>query len=282
MVYGLRYLTCLQIMPSEKLKWYPCFDVPGSRFKCARLTVPMDYHRPLNESVDNPKVHIALILIPGNHAEDEFSESPLLLNPGGPGGSGTLFGLGAGSLIQTIVGGDQDVIGFDPRGIGATTPPADCFSYGGTYDGVGDDQARGDYHRLLFNTAGQAIGLANTSSTALRYLNARAKAMAKLCAEKDSLSGQSSIFRHAGTPSVARDMISIIDAWDDWTSSIKEESPYSDIADNKPKDASLETKGKLVYWGFSYGVCIFNHIMIITDFSRHFLDPPSQQCSRIE
>ncbi|KAF7907726.1 uncharacterized protein EAF01_005312 [Botrytis porri] len=261
-VHGKKYYEFDEIIPSKKLKWYPCFDVPRSRFKCARLTVPMDYHRPLNESDDNPKVHIALILIPGNHTGDKFSESPLLLNPGGPGGSGTLFGLAAGPLIQNIVGGDQDVIGFDPRGIGATTPRADCFSYGGTYDGVGDDQARGDYHRLLFNTAGQAIGLANTSSTALRHLNARAKAMAKLCAEKDSLSGQSSIFRHAGTPSVARDMISIIDAWDDWTSSIKEESTYYNTADfdlpiqREPEDASLETKGKLVYWGFSYGTLL--------------------------
>ncbi|TGO27764.1 hypothetical protein BPAE_0037g00490 [Botrytis paeoniae] len=265
-IHGDKYYEFDEIIPSEKLKWYPCFDVPESRFKCARLTVPMDYQRPLNESDDNPKVHIALILIPGNHTGDKFSESPLLLNPGGPGGSGTLFGLAAGSLIQNIVGGDQDVIGFDPRGIGATTPRADCFSYGGTYDGVGDDQTRGDYHRLLFNIAGQAIGLANTSSTALRHLNARAKAMAKLCAEKDSLSGQSSIFRHAGTPSVARDMISIIDAWDDWTSSIKEESPYSDIANidlpnerepaNEPEDANPETKGKLVYWGFSYGTLL--------------------------
>ncbi|KAM0144039.1 hypothetical protein ACHAO1_000318 [Botrytis cinerea] len=266
-IHGDKYYEFDEIIPSEKLIWYPCFDIaPGSRFKCARLTVPMDYHRPLNESDDNPKVHIALILIPGKHTGDQFSKSPLLLNPGGPGGSGTLFGLVAGSLIQNIVGDDQDVIGFDPRGVGATTPPADCFSYGGTYDGVGDDQARGDYHRLLFNVAGQAIGLANTSSTALRHLDARAKAMAKLCAEKDSLSGQSSIFRHAGTPSVARDMISIIDAWDDWTSSMKEESAYYDIADfdlpderepeNEPEDASLDTKGKLVYWGFSYGTLL--------------------------
>ncbi|KAF5875581.1 putative alpha beta-hydrolase protein [Botrytis fragariae] len=209
-IRGNKYYEFDEIIPSEKLKWYPCFDVPGSSTYCVNSNT-------------------------WNHTGDKFSESPLLLNPGGPGGSGTLFGLAAGSLIQNIVGGDQDVIGFDPRGIGATTPRADCFSYGGTYDGVGDDQARGDYHRLLFNTAGQAIGLANTSSTALRHLNARAKAMANY-------------------------------AWDDWTSSIKEESAYSDIADtdlpnerepeNEFEDAYLETKGKLVYWGFSYGTLL--------------------------
>ncbi|APA08232.1 hypothetical protein sscle_03g030020 [Sclerotinia sclerotiorum 1980 UF-70] len=263
---GDKYYDFDEILPSEKLNWHPCFDFPGSSFKCARLTVPMDYHRPLNESDDNPKVHIALILIPGNHTGPrQFSKSPLLLNPGGPGGSGTLFGLTAGRSIQSIVGEDQDVIGFDPRGVGATTPRADCFSYGGTYNGVGDDQARGDYHRTLFAATGQGIGLANSSSTALRYLDARAKTIAKLCAEKDSLSGDNSIFRHAGTPSVARDMISIIDAWDEWTSNIEESLDF-DSADLDPSDekesydnsqeAGLETKSKLLYWGFSYGTLL--------------------------
>ncbi|KAI9646809.1 hypothetical protein NHQ30_004808 [Ciborinia camelliae] len=262
---GQKYYDFDQIIPSEKLKWYPCFKVPGSTFKCARLTVPMDYHRPLNESDDSPRVHIALVLIPGNHTgERQFSKSPLLLDPGGPGGSGTLFGLVAGRLVQSIVGEDQDVIGFDPRGIGTTTPRADCFLYGGTYDGVGDNHARGYYHRIILNATGAGIGTANSGSTVLRYLDARAKTMAKLCAEKDSLSGKDSIFRHAGTPSVARDMLSIVDAWDEWTLSMIKESPYYDPADfdtfeekdskGEPREASLETKGKLEYWGFSYGV----------------------------
>jgi pimeloyl-ACP methyl ester carboxylesterase len=36
--------------------------------------------------------------------------------------------LGFGERIHKIVGEDQDVIGFDPRGVGATTPRTDCFS----------------------------------------------------------------------------------------------------------------------------------------------------------
>ncbi|ESZ96084.1 hypothetical protein SBOR_3561 [Sclerotinia borealis F-4128] len=261
------YYDFEEIIPSEKLRWYPCHEVYGPTFSCARLTVPMDYHRPLNESDDNPKVHIALVLLPGNHTGDRnFSKSPLLLNPGGPGGSGTIFALVAGRLVQSIVGEDQDVIGFDPRGIGATTPRADCFSYGGTYDGVGDDQARGDYHRILFTATGAGIGIANSSSTALRHLDARAKTMAKLCAEKDSLSGKDSIFRHAGTPSVARDMLSIVDAWDEWRLDMIKTSPYYEPGDvdlsgekgseDESEEASLETKGKLVYWGFSYGTLL--------------------------
>ena len=83
----------------------------------------MDYHRPLNESEDNPQVHIALLLVPGKHeGPKKFSKSPLLLNPGGPGGSGVTFALGFGDRIHKIVGEDQDVIGFDPRGIEQRLP----------------------------------------------------------------------------------------------------------------------------------------------------------------
>jgi pimeloyl-ACP methyl ester carboxylesterase len=176
-------------------------------YRCARLTVPMDYHRPLNASKDNPKVHIALLLVPGIHTESEVSKSPMLLNPGGPGGSGTSIALLLGEHIQTIVGLDQDVIGFDPRGIGATTPRTDCFSY--SYEGLEtseeEDYARGNFHRMLWGNAGRAIGTVNSSSASLQTLDARAKTVAKLCEEKDSLNGKDSIFKYVHTPSVARD-----------------------------------------------------------------------------
>lgn len=44
----------------------------------------MDYHRPLNESASHPKVHIAIVLVPGHNRTDDpmsYGESPLLLNP---------------------------------------------------------------------------------------------------------------------------------------------------------------------------------------------------------
>jgi hypothetical protein len=39
-----------------------------------------------------------------------------VINPGGPGGSGVEFVLKMGSLTQTLIGADFDIIGFDPRG----------------------------------------------------------------------------------------------------------------------------------------------------------------------
>ncbi|KAM3075462.1 hypothetical protein ACMFMG_007609 [Clarireedia jacksonii] len=230
----------------------------------------MDYHRPLNASEDNPKVHLALIMLPGVRTDAEaFSKSPLLLNPGGPGGSGVDFVFRAGRSIQKIVGEDQDIVSFDPRGIGSTMPRVDCFSYpyaaSGSMNGESeDDYARGDYHRILYMAQISGIGLPNSSTTALRSLDAHAKLMGRLCAEKDSLSGKDSIFRHAQTPSVARDMLSIIDAWDEWTAGIeKKQNSFTSVLDhseeerkNASRDSGLDTKGKLVYWGFSYGTLL--------------------------
>jgi pimeloyl-ACP methyl ester carboxylesterase len=223
----------------------------------------MDYHRPLNALENNPMVHIALLLAPGNHnGSEEHSKSPLLLNPGGPGGSGTLFALAFGERIHYLVGEDQDVIGFDPRGIGSTTPRADCFSYRDEY--LGDEgYQRGNLHRIMWQMAGRDIGNVNSSADSLYKLDTRARTIAKLCEEKDSVDGKDSILKYAHTPSVAQDMISIIDAWDEWIGSSNEDIAVEDVEREDVDKASFneqddnhipDTKGKLIYWGFSYGV----------------------------
>ena len=227
----------------------------------------------MNDSEDNPKVHVALVLVPGKHnGPKKFSTSPLLLNPGGPGGSGVAIALAFGDRLQKVVGEDQDVIGFDPRGIGATTPRTDCFSYPVGWPNVhtddpntggGEDYAQGMFHRLLWMTAGRGIGNVNSSSGSWQMLDARAKAHAKLCQEKDSIMGKDSIFKYVNTPNVVRDMVSIIDAWDEWTDSLSPScgmGNFQETAEEEEEDdlsqpeTSLSTKGKLVYWGFSYGV----------------------------
>jgi len=257
------------ITPSEKLEWHPCFT---GGLKCARLTVPMDYHRPLNESKDHPKVHIALILYQGKHpGENKFSTSPLLVNPGGPGGSGVQLVLGfAKTFIHKIVGEEQDILGFDPRGIAATTPRADCYAY--PLESVDvksapldkqEDYITGNFHRTMWDLSFKEVGLVNSTASSLQQLDTRARAVAKLCAEKDAIHGKDSILKYLHTPSVARDMISIVDAWDEWTATLSKNSAAAIPAElerkGEPEEAAsypLDTKGKLVYWGFSYGTLL--------------------------
>ncbi|KAJ8130303.1 hypothetical protein O1611_g3325 [Lasiodiplodia mahajangana] len=255
------------ITPSEKLRWQPCFGIYGPHLQCARLTVPMDYSRPLNESADHPKVHLALAMLPGEGRSQDpstYAEAPLLINPGGPGGSGAFFALSrAASLLQVAVGAQHDIIGFDPRGVGASTPKADCFIAPNS-DGVsGRNVAYMD--RVAWLASGQGIGLTNSSNMALTQLSARSKAMSRLCQRVDEADGDSSIFRHISTPNSARDMLSIVNAWDEWRSSSQITQPKQSEVSHPPVEqhksddgehSMTSLQGKLVYWGFSYGTLL--------------------------
>ncbi|KAI5859503.1 alpha/beta-hydrolase [Durotheca rogersii] len=255
------------ITPSEKLVWHPCFGVYGDDFQCARLTVPMDYHRPLNQSADHPKVHLALVMKPARNRTSNpssYSDSPLLINPGGPGGSGAIFALIAGSIIHTAIGTERDIIGFDPRGVGATTPQADCFASPPDFLGL-DGRNVALMNRMNWIASGHEIGLINSSSVALAKHDVRARALAKLCQRVDEAEGDSSIFRYLNTPNVARDMLSIVHAWDEWravpaTKSV-EPTHSSEGADREAQPIDKlapgdSTQGKLVYWGLSYGTVL--------------------------
>ncbi|KAI0459826.1 Alpha/Beta hydrolase protein [Xylaria acuta] len=255
------------ITPSEKLRWQPCFGIYGPNLQCARLTVPMDYSRPLNESADHPKVHLALIMATGagrTQAPSTYAEAPLLVNPGGPGGSGVMFTQARGTSLQLLVGDQHDIIGFDPRGVGASTPKADCFASPNSPDGVSGRNVA-YMNRFTWLLSGQGVGLTNSSNAALTTLNARSRAIAKLCRRVDESEGDSSIFRHMDTPNSARDMLSIINAWDEWRSDSKIIQPMQSGAAHPPverqtsddgEDNKTGLRGRLVYWGFSYGTLL--------------------------
>ena len=70
-------------------------------------------------------------MLPGvnNTFARDFSVSSPLVNPGGPGGSGISFALGAAERLRQVVGEGQDIIGFNPRGVGEPTPQVDCFVF---------------------------------------------------------------------------------------------------------------------------------------------------------
>lgn len=108
---------------------------------------------------------------------------------------------------------------------------------------------------------GAEIPLINATESALGQRDSRARAAAKLCKQHDDMKGENSILRHMSTPAVAQDMLSIIDAWDEWrvvTGQVDSEMA-AQTTDNEMPDKtahSLETRGKLVYWGFSYGTLL--------------------------
>ncbi|MGW4365534.1 alpha/beta hydrolase [Nocardia takedensis] len=89
-------------------------------FECARLEVPLDYADPGGRTGT-----VALLRSP---ARGERIGS-LLLNPGGPGGPGmSMAAVGAKTWANSPITEHFDLIGFDPRGVGASTPAIDCFT----------------------------------------------------------------------------------------------------------------------------------------------------------
>lgn len=101
---------------SSATRWTACH---GGYF-CTKVQVPLDYRDP-----HGPQISIAMVKQPATAPAHRIGS--IFLNPGGPGGSGIDFVLGAGhDLFTPQVRARFDLIGFDPRGILASTPLR-CF-----------------------------------------------------------------------------------------------------------------------------------------------------------
>jgi pimeloyl-ACP methyl ester carboxylesterase len=93
-------------VPTPKLGWYPCYDYA----ECATVNLPLDYDQP-----KGAKVQIAILRVKARDQKHKIGS--LFLNPGGPGGPGTLFALAAPGFLSDSVLQRFDIVGFDPRGI---------------------------------------------------------------------------------------------------------------------------------------------------------------------
>lgn len=97
----------------QDLTWESC----GGPYECTEVTVPADYDRPRGETIT-----LAMTRRPA-----ENPRGSLLVNPGGPGGSGVRFARGISFSLSPEVAEAFDVVGFDPRGVADSTP-VDCLS----------------------------------------------------------------------------------------------------------------------------------------------------------
>lgn len=113
---------------AQELDWQDCND----GLKCADMTVPIDWN-----DEDSDSVTIALAKL-----EAENPEGTIFVNPGGPGGSGVDF---VGYAVTERLASSFDVIGWDPRGVGASTR-VECF----TDDSDKDDALYGTFDDPYF------------------------------------------------------------------------------------------------------------------------------------
>ncbi|THV46967.1 hypothetical protein BGAL_0345g00020 [Botrytis galanthina] len=193
------------VEPSESLIWHTCY----STFQCARLSLPLDW---LNTSKPS-RISLAIIKIPATDLTNYLG--PVFTNPGGPGGSGIFSLRRNGHNLQKIVGKNHDIISFDPRGIGASTPLINCW---------GSSRQNSKIWKL------SDVGVVDSHPGILNDAYARASALSKTCEEnmerEAKARGEESLLKFVSTTSVARDMLEIM------------------------RKTGTE---KLRYWGFSYG-----------------------------
>ena len=94
------------------LNWTPCDD----GLECATAKVPLDYDQP-----KGTQISLAVIRLPA--ADPAHRIGTLFTNPGGPGNSGVQFVRDEARAVYTdAVRARFDIVGFDPRGVGASTP----------------------------------------------------------------------------------------------------------------------------------------------------------------
>ena len=173
----------LESFYNQDLTWTDCTDdATGTAFQCAIVTVPLDYDKPQGQTIT-----VALKKLPSTSSSPRGS---VFLNPGGPGGSGiSLIESQAelyksGDLSEVLA--NYDVIGFDPRGVGQSTPIT-CWT-------PEDVQAilAGQAEMPSYLTAGSAADIV-----------AQGSREATACQEHTEVP---EILDHADTRSVARDM----------------------------------------------------------------------------
>lgn len=178
------YFNWKSIVPSKHLQWHQCYE----RHECARLELPMD---PKNTSL-HETVTVAILRDPVNISRsDPNYGGSIFFNPGGPGGSGIDYVRWAGYETHYKIEGPKrfDLIGFDPRGIGYSTPQPVCFD--------------SELDRQLYWQQQSIVGLPDESEYALQYHYQAAKAFGQSC--------DSTIMQYMTTLLNIQDMLAIAD-----------------------------------------------------------------------
>ncbi|WP_222650624.1 alpha/beta hydrolase [Rhodococcus sp. BP-332] len=163
------------------LEWASCPDDVGdpaeepSRLQCASVPVPIDYDDP-----DAGQIDVMISRLPSQKPEER--RGVLLLNPGGPGGTGLdqpTFLVNRG-MPQSVLD-SYDLIGMDTRGVGHSSPISCGFTDDLHYYGAVPPYA---YDQAAFDEQVRT-----------------AREVARRCAAEDD-----GLLRHVSTANMARDL----------------------------------------------------------------------------
>lgn len=99
--------------PQYRIEWAPC---PGSTTtQCGTLQVPVDWSQPRGA-----KIGVAVARHPASDPGRRIGT--LFFNPGGPGDGAARYVVAADTYFSETLRSRFDIVGIDPRGMGASTP----------------------------------------------------------------------------------------------------------------------------------------------------------------
>ncbi|WP_037252746.1 alpha/beta hydrolase [Kibdelosporangium aridum] len=106
----------VQTYQVPSIDWKPCPE--DATAECGSLKLPIDYKKPNGEKFD--------LAVARRKATDPAKRAGIMLiNPGGPGGSGVSFAIGSKNYFSADVQARFDIVGWDPRGV-ARSQPVKC------------------------------------------------------------------------------------------------------------------------------------------------------------
>lgn len=120
----------------QQLDWHDC---KPAGMECTTVTAPIDWAKPADGDISLAVVRLA--------TDSSTRVGSLLMNPGGPGGSGVeLVQQAAEYVTSDDLRDNFDIVGWDPRGVGLSTgvecyddADMDAFLYGVPVNPAGSD-----------------------------------------------------------------------------------------------------------------------------------------------
>ncbi|MFJ6074551.1 alpha/beta hydrolase [Streptomyces sp. NPDC093065] len=145
----------------QKVKWSACegTEMPKD-LQCGKVTVPVDYARPRGRTLD-----VAL----ARYRATGASRGSVLLNFGGPGGSGVNELAVGGKEFMHLTNG-YDVVTFDPRGVGRSSPVSCGPATLKIMEATDGDEGTGDAEDVLKRLRDGAAECAKYSGPVLPHI----------------------------------------------------------------------------------------------------------------
>ena len=152
------------------IAWSACEGSTNTEVECGNIEVPFDYADPEQGS-------FVLYVKKHNAASPADRIGSMMVNPGGPGFGGSSLADDAQYYFSQDLIDHFDIIAWDPRGTGESTPAIDCVDTFDEYFGLDSPPETPDEKQALID-ASQAFNdkCAENSGTILPYISTQASA----------------------------------------------------------------------------------------------------------